>query len=518
MTFAGYKKMGVGFAAILLITPFFVFAAGANDIAITEIAYDLKGADDGHEWVEIQNTIALEIDLTGWKFSDGANHLLNLPPKNGGQGTLAIPAGGYAVLADDAAVFLSDHPGFAGTVIDTVMSLNNTAATLAILDKDGAIIDSVAYQKEWGANGNGLTLEKNGTWKESAQEGGTPGTPNSALSPTGENATSTDSVLSPQSSSGASGTQPLTAAAGDNIAAIVNKDVFFDGSKSKGGGILTFLWNFGDGMTKEGQKVLHRYLFPGSYIVTLTVSAGGDSSESQLRADVYPDNIVVSEFFPNPPGGEPEWVELNNRSSYGADISGWGIGVKDSAPAFKIPENTFLPGRSFLVLSKDATKISLPGTSGGIYLFYPDNQVAGKIEYKNAPKDMSASLDQNGQFVWTGQKTPGGKNIVVSSAAPEKNIEAANVSKNNKAIALADKTRPLFVEYKKYGGVKSFIAEPAFAYTIAEPENTPQNAGDGNLPGEASLYGAFSRIWFWALAAGVAVVLFLIFRKRSGAK
>src|SRR3989344_1171439 len=175
------------FICLLALAPSFVFGA-AGDIVFTEIAYDLKGADDGREWVEIYNASA-----------DGDNHLLNVPPKNGGQGAMIIPAGGYAVLAGDAAVFLNDHPGFSGTIIDTVMSLNNTAGTLTLSDKDGAAIDSVSYQKELGADGNGLALEKIGQiWKESAADAGTPGAANNrSLSPD-ENmpATATEPVIS----------------------------------------------------------------------------------------------------------------------------------------------------------------------------------------------------------------------------------------------------------------------------------------------------------------------------------
>ena len=178
--------------------PVFVFGA-AGDIVFTEIAYDLKGADNGREWVEIYNASAGEVDITSWKFNDGDNHLLNVPPKNGGQGAMIIPAGGYVVLAGDASVFLSEHPGFSGTIIDTVMNLNNTAGTLTLSDKDGAAIDSVSYQKELGANGNGLTLEKIGQiWKESAADAGTPGAANNSPPSPDENmlATATEPEIS----------------------------------------------------------------------------------------------------------------------------------------------------------------------------------------------------------------------------------------------------------------------------------------------------------------------------------
>ena len=180
--FFSYRARAFLCLGIFFYMPFFVFGAIPGDIIINEVAYDLKGADDTHEWVEIYNGSAQDIDITGWRFSDGSNHLLNAPPKNGGQWSLVVRAGGYAVFADDAVVFSSDHPGFSGTVIDTVMSLKNTEATLTLSDTNGVSIENVSYRKDFGGVGNGMTLERVGAtvnWKESAHEGGTPGAQNS---------------------------------------------------------------------------------------------------------------------------------------------------------------------------------------------------------------------------------------------------------------------------------------------------------------------------------------------------
>ena len=164
----------------------------ARDLVINEIMYDLEGSDTSNgksrEWVEIYNNSGKEITLTGgnsgWRFNDGSNHLLNEPAA---QGSMIISAGGYAVLAGDAPTFLSDHSGFSGTVIDTVMSLNNTSKTLKISAPDETLIDEVTYSNSWGAGGNGKSLERKSAtggssdaanWAESSAPGGTPGAAN----------------------------------------------------------------------------------------------------------------------------------------------------------------------------------------------------------------------------------------------------------------------------------------------------------------------------------------------------
>ncbi len=160
----------------------------AGDLIINEIMYDLEGSDTlnnkNREWVEIYNNSGREITLTGgsggWRFNDGSNHLLNEPPA---QGSMTIPVGGYVILAGDAPTFLVDHSGFGGTVIDTVMILKNTSATLKISAPDGVIIDEVTYNSSWGAKGDGKTLERKsaGDWGVSSANGGTPGALNNWL-------------------------------------------------------------------------------------------------------------------------------------------------------------------------------------------------------------------------------------------------------------------------------------------------------------------------------------------------
>ena len=152
----------------------YFFATTQGSVVINEIMYDLKGvADDKHEWMEIYNTTEGAIDIAGWKFNDGENHILMRRRQTAGR--RANPSvGGFAVLADNATQFLADHPEFTGTVIDTVMNLNNSSDTLSLLN-DKIVVDAANYQNGWGANGNGKTLERvNGIWQESAQDGGTP--------------------------------------------------------------------------------------------------------------------------------------------------------------------------------------------------------------------------------------------------------------------------------------------------------------------------------------------------------
>ncbi len=153
---------------IILVLVVIIFFSGFHlakaSIVINEIMYDLPGSDTvnnkNREWVEMYNPDAIAVEVTSyWRFNDGSSHWMN------GKNTFSIPAGGYVVLVSDKNTFLSDHVGFSGTVIDTVMSLNNTSKTLKILDASGVVINSVTYSSSQGANGDSNSLQLiNGSW------------------------------------------------------------------------------------------------------------------------------------------------------------------------------------------------------------------------------------------------------------------------------------------------------------------------------------------------------------------
>ena len=154
-----------------------LYALGNSGIVITEIMYDLPGADTGREWIKIFNTSNVSLDLTDWKFVDSSgSHGINSPPINGGQGSIVINAGQFAVLADKADLFLKDHPSFSDTVLDTVLRLKNSSDAISLTLPDGTVATSAYYTSTGGADGNGKTLMLNaaGAWQENPTVYATP--------------------------------------------------------------------------------------------------------------------------------------------------------------------------------------------------------------------------------------------------------------------------------------------------------------------------------------------------------
>ncbi len=143
---------------------FFLFVLaplGANaNVVFTEIMYDAPGADTGHEWIEIQNTGPDAVDLKNWRFAEGGvNHKLTPVV------TTLIPAGGYAVIVQDAKKFSADYGTFSGILFDSSFSLGNTGDSFALLNASSTQVATNLYTSLAGAAGDGNTLNfVNGTW------------------------------------------------------------------------------------------------------------------------------------------------------------------------------------------------------------------------------------------------------------------------------------------------------------------------------------------------------------------
>ncbi len=142
---------------IAFVAVFFLVALRTEaQVAITEIMYDLPGADTGREWVEIKNTSLAAVDISHWKLlEENVHHGLTLA-----QGSPALSSGSLAVIADNAQKFLLDWPEFSGTLFDSVFSLSNSGETLILKNESLNIIDSVAYDAAMEASGTGESLQK----------------------------------------------------------------------------------------------------------------------------------------------------------------------------------------------------------------------------------------------------------------------------------------------------------------------------------------------------------------------
>ena len=371
---------------ILFFTLFFAHVGSTwAGVIISEIMYDLEGSDSGREWVEIQNDDTV-VDLTGWKFFEGGvNHGLTLI-----QGDISLLQNGFAVIADNAEKFLLDWPGFSGMLFDSVFSLSNTGETLVLRNAELAAVDSVTYSSEWGANGDGKSLQKNGNeWIVSLPTAGEQNSEKVAeeeVSPPlpFDSAQGGQGGAGVGSEEGRGGSTPpfspvlFSAYAGEDKFALAGAEVYFEGQvKGVADGLVNtvrFSWNFGDGIVGEGKNTKHIFQYPGAYIVNLNVSMGIYSSSDFLKVDVFPAKLIFSEIKPG------EWVKLKNDSNKVVDISGFGIQVNDSN-IFYFPKNSGFAANSFLTLDSSTLNIEIPD-SGEAKILYPNGKVLTSFKIK----------------------------------------------------------------------------------------------------------------------------------------
>ncbi len=338
-------------------------------VTISELMYDVSGTDTGREWIEVTNNDAAPVDLSGFKLSEGGtNHGLTLS-----EGSAVIPQGGFAIVADDVAKFKTDWPSFSGTLFDSSFSLSNTGETLVI--KNGALLDedSVSYSSAQGAGGDGNSLVRSGGIFVPAPP--SPGTATNSTPSQEETTPSQQGEASPAPSASSSGGDPtsITVYAGGSRTIVAGAHGTFEGKAYgvSGKPLLGahFMWNFGNGETREGERVFYAYPNVGTYILILSVSAGDYSATDRAVIDVVPAQVSLRQETDGA-------ISVFNTSARELDVSLWYI--RRGEGIFVIPKGTFILPKSGIKLSSSLLA-NLP--QGDAELLYPNgSRAAGGLE------------------------------------------------------------------------------------------------------------------------------------------
>jgi len=197
---------------------------------------------------------------------------------------------------------------------------------------------------------------------------------------------------------------------------IVGSLVQFNGAGSfdPDGSVVSYSWNLGDGTTKTGPFVTHRFTSGGTFTVTLTVTDDDGTSDSVSRTiQVGPTNLppVAAFTFDKPSPAVGVWVQFDASSSFDSDGSiaayrwDFGDGGTDTGPVRWHP---FMSGGAFTVT---LTVIDDDGASDSVsqtiqvgptnlppvaaFTFDPLNPAVGAWVQFNA----SSSFDSDGSIV-----------------------------------------------------------------------------------------------------------------------
>ena len=151
-----------------------------------------------------------------------------------------------------------------------------------------------------------------------------------------------------------------------------------------------------------------------------------DTEDGANDTENEADDIIITEFLPNPKGSdsEDEFIEIYNSGNVEIDLENWTLEDKmGSVKKFIISEETKIGADEYRVFYSSETKITLNNNGDGIVLKDSADDVISETSLSNlAPEGQSYSLDKSGNWVWTLIITPEEENIIIKEEQRDDNL------------------------------------------------------------------------------------------------
>lgn len=347
--------------ALLLALLFLLPASTAHAaVVINEVAWMGTSVSANAEWIELANTGASSVDVSGWRLvsSSGSPDI-----------TLSgsIGAGGYYLLertSDDTVSGVTADQVYTG-------SLTNSGATLTLSNTSGAVVETLAGGSNWESIGG------NNATKETAQRSASgwitaPGTPRAANPGEAavEEETTTSAAATPAASSYSPSPEAITVDIGKDKTVFTEVNARFSAVvREKGGKAVPsarVFWAFGDGSATEGREVEKIFKFPGAYMVSAKAVSGDAVAYDEAQVTVVVPEVRVATLT-------GAGITLANDQDAPLDISGWRL--SSVLGSFRMPEGTMLPAENTVLFPTEITRIP-NGTDA--QLFYPSGALAAR--------------------------------------------------------------------------------------------------------------------------------------------
>lgn len=163
------------------------------------------------------------------------------------------------------------------------------------------------------------------------------------------------------------------------------------------------------GLTAEGKYGFFVSPTPGKANASQAVPT--KTAEEKPTEDVYISELSAS----GNSGIDSDWIELGNKASYDADLSGWGVGKNPAAPTYIFENLKIASGKKLLLYADGGSggvhlpmKLSLDGDK--LYLFDENGFCRDKIEFEGISPEHSCGNTQGGETVFYSSPTPGKEN------------------------------------------------------------------------------------------------------------
>ena len=351
-----------------LIKSFIVYPTGTNfnAVVINEIMYHPSTGEP--EWVELYNRTDSRINIKKWRLYDAASSARITATDK------FIPAKSFIVLTADSSI-LNFYNVPSEIIKFSLPALNNTGDAVMIKDSLGIKVDSLYYLPVWGGNVDGRSLERisvdelstdSTNWGTSVNIfKATPGSINSLTQKDYDVAVS-DILFNPEfpiegdtvSISAKMKNPGLNAA---NFSLQLYEDTNIDSVPDL---LIEQIQNL---FLAQGDSGIFSFSFAieniqsrRGFLVNAIFNPDQDTSNNKFYKTIQPgfpaQSIVVNEIMYSPLGGEPEWIELYNRTNQEINLNGWSINDVLTNPSYAfIEEDVFIEPNSYLVLSRNSS-------------------------------------------------------------------------------------------------------------------------------------------------------------------
>ncbi|HSP87557.1 MAG TPA: lamin tail domain-containing protein, partial [Ignavibacteriaceae bacterium] len=336
-----------------------------NDLVLNEFMYAPDSPEP--EWIEIFNRSQKIININNYSIADNNDTVLVI------EDSILLNPGEYFVIAADSSIH-NYYNVLSRIVYNNFPALNNTGDKLILLDSLNRTIDSLEYETIWGgSNGNSLErinsenlLADSSNWKTSlSRYKATPGYINSV----------TEKDFDLQVSSFIY--SPPLPVFGDNVSVAVKikntgrsnaqfniqllEDIDLDSIPDL---LISEINSLsipaGDSAVHQMNYTIQNLQNEKGFYASIIFSADQDTSNNYLYSAIkpgYPFNtIVVNEIMFTPSGGEPEWIEIFNKSVDSINLKNWVVSDVLTTPSpGKVTKDIFINSNSYLVLTKDSS-------------------------------------------------------------------------------------------------------------------------------------------------------------------
>ncbi|MBS4033164.1 MAG: lamin tail domain-containing protein [Ignavibacterium sp.] len=336
-----------------------------NDLVINEFMYAPLSPEP--EWIEIYNRSDKIIDLKNYKIADNRDTISVITE------SVILNPGEYHIIATDSSIN-NFYNITSGISYRNFPALNNTGDKVILLDSLNRTIDSLEFYSTWGGTG-GKSLERidaelssidSSNWKTSLSKyKATPGYINS-VTQKDFNLFVTEIIFDPEFPLKGDDVQvkAFIKNAGRNSATFniqLFEDINLDSIPDQQIRQLNQLnIQAGDSIEIDFTFTVPDLQIKKAFYVIALFGADQDTSNNYIYNTIEPgvpsQSIVINEIMFTPQGGEPEWVELFNRSDEIINLKDWVVSDVLTTPvSAKINVDLIIEPNSFVVLTKDST-------------------------------------------------------------------------------------------------------------------------------------------------------------------